>query len=481
MRVRRAGLRRAAQRRRLKRRSSSGYLARLAKQTDREPVDAELKLRNLRPVAKKSAPGRRLMQVIASQQLSLAIRKHERSRSRCRYEVIEPEGDRERTSAQLIVIKRDSSQLLFYNGRQAEAHLPGRDRPVVVPDADRQLRDHQQAARPVVVPARRTPPGRRARSRCRPARGTRSARAGWASPRRTSASTARRTRLDRLLGLARLRAHADPAGRVAVRACRRRHARVHRQGVTGSARPKRVGQAHRARAGVAALLGLLVWKVAFGNDGGAAAELARGKSPCGARRSRSTGSTGDGHAVDRRPPRARPSSSTSGPRGASRAATRRRSSQQTYERYRDAGPRRARRSTSNDFRDGRATLHGPVRADLPDRVRRQGLDRRASGASAASRRRSSSTARASSSASGSPGAGRHRAQPRRLRARHRARARRDAREASRRARRSRRGRAVAARRRRRRRRPSPPTSRRSSSARPARRRSTSRTRRSRSG
>jgi cytochrome c biogenesis protein CcmG/thiol:disulfide interchange protein DsbE len=49
--------------------------------------------------------------------------------------------------------------------------------------------------------------------------------------------------------------------------------------VTGDARPgtvQRVGQVI-ALAGVAALLALLVWKVAFGNEEGAADELARGK------------------------------------------------------------------------------------------------------------------------------------------------------------------------------------------------------------
>jgi lipoprotein-anchoring transpeptidase ErfK/SrfK len=89
-------------------------LSGLAKQTDRKPVDAELKLRNLKPVAKKSAPGRRLMQLVAFQQLSLAIRRHERTLT-LPYQTLEPKVT-EKDLGQLIVIKRDSRQLLFFNG-----------------------------------------------------------------------------------------------------------------------------------------------------------------------------------------------------------------------------------------------------------------------------------------------------------------------------------------------------------------------------
>jgi len=86
----------------------------LAKQTDRKPVDAALKLRNLKPVTKKSAPGRRLMRLVAFQKLSLAIRKHERNFT-LPYEVLKPKVT-EKDLGQLIVIKRDSRQLLFFNG-----------------------------------------------------------------------------------------------------------------------------------------------------------------------------------------------------------------------------------------------------------------------------------------------------------------------------------------------------------------------------
>ena len=94
---------------------------------------------------------------------------------------------------QVIVIKRDSKKLLFFNGDTLKRVVPRRDGPVVVPDADRQVRDRHDAAQPVVVSRRRARPGPRARADPARARATRSARAGWASRRRTSASTGRPT------------------------------------------------------------------------------------------------------------------------------------------------------------------------------------------------------------------------------------------------------------------------------------------------
>ena len=90
------------------------YLATLGKQTDRKPVDATLRLVGFRPVARESTPGRRLKQVIAFQRLSLAVRKHERS-FELPYEEIRPEVT-EDDLGHVIVIKRDSKQLLFFNG-----------------------------------------------------------------------------------------------------------------------------------------------------------------------------------------------------------------------------------------------------------------------------------------------------------------------------------------------------------------------------
>ena len=92
------------------------FLSGLAKETDREPVDARLTLRRFTPVAHPSVPGRRLMQVVAAQKLSLAIRKHEQA-----YELPFQELRPKVTEADLgkaIVIKRGSNQLLYYNGTE---------------------------------------------------------------------------------------------------------------------------------------------------------------------------------------------------------------------------------------------------------------------------------------------------------------------------------------------------------------------------
>ena len=92
-----------------------GYLADIADKTDRDPVDASLALRNFQPVAHKSKPGLRLKQVIAAQRLSLAIRKHERTPFALPYQELRPEITEE-DLGHVIVIKRESRVLLYYNG-----------------------------------------------------------------------------------------------------------------------------------------------------------------------------------------------------------------------------------------------------------------------------------------------------------------------------------------------------------------------------
>ena len=90
------------------------FLAEIADETDREPVDASLTLKNFRPVAHESKPGRRLMQVVAARKVSLAIRKHERSLD-LPYQELKP-AVTEDDLGHVIVIKRGSNQLLFFDG-----------------------------------------------------------------------------------------------------------------------------------------------------------------------------------------------------------------------------------------------------------------------------------------------------------------------------------------------------------------------------
>ncbi len=90
------------------------FLANVAHQSDREPVDASITLRKFTPVAHPSVPGRRLMKVVASRKLSLAIRKHERS-VELPFQELAPKVT-EADLGKVIVIKRSTNQLLFYSG-----------------------------------------------------------------------------------------------------------------------------------------------------------------------------------------------------------------------------------------------------------------------------------------------------------------------------------------------------------------------------
>jgi lipoprotein-anchoring transpeptidase ErfK/SrfK len=96
----------------------SRYLSEVGTETDKDPVDASLTLRNFAPVAHKSLPGRKLMQTVAARQLSLAIRKHERSFA-LPYRTLEPKVT-EKDLGKVIVIKRGSNQLLYFDGDRLE-------------------------------------------------------------------------------------------------------------------------------------------------------------------------------------------------------------------------------------------------------------------------------------------------------------------------------------------------------------------------
>jgi lipoprotein-anchoring transpeptidase ErfK/SrfK len=88
-------------------------VARLAKRYHREPVDARLKLRNLRPFVTEDHPGRRLQEVIAAREIVRALKTHDRMPLELPFDEIKPEV----TTADLgeaIVIRRDSKRLLLY-------------------------------------------------------------------------------------------------------------------------------------------------------------------------------------------------------------------------------------------------------------------------------------------------------------------------------------------------------------------------------
>ena len=91
------------------------FLADLAKRTNREPVDARISLQGFQPIEHESQPGRRLKEIVALQRLALAIRKHERV-FQLPYEMLRPKVT-ERDLGHVIVIKRNSNQLLFFKGQ----------------------------------------------------------------------------------------------------------------------------------------------------------------------------------------------------------------------------------------------------------------------------------------------------------------------------------------------------------------------------
>jgi lipoprotein-anchoring transpeptidase ErfK/SrfK len=91
------------------------FFSHLAEKTDREPVDASLTLKKFTPVAHEAKDGVRLKRVVAAQQLSLALRRHDRAPFTVPYETIHPKVT-EQDLGQVIVIKRESRTLLYYDG-----------------------------------------------------------------------------------------------------------------------------------------------------------------------------------------------------------------------------------------------------------------------------------------------------------------------------------------------------------------------------
>ncbi len=89
------------------------YVAALGRRFERKPVDATLRLRNLKPVAKKDVMGRRLKSVVATRMIVLALKTQKRDPLDLPFQTIKPSvasGD----LGHAIVIERGSNKLLFY-------------------------------------------------------------------------------------------------------------------------------------------------------------------------------------------------------------------------------------------------------------------------------------------------------------------------------------------------------------------------------
>jgi len=88
-------------------------VASLGKRFHRDPVDATLRLHNLKPFATKDVPGRRLKELVATRAIGLALRTQSRDPLKLPFEVI----DAAVTSNELgraIVIRRGTNQLYLY-------------------------------------------------------------------------------------------------------------------------------------------------------------------------------------------------------------------------------------------------------------------------------------------------------------------------------------------------------------------------------
>ena len=182
-------------RRRGHRRAVQDYVDHLAKQVYVAPTNAKLLGHRRRPPDDRRAASRpRARQGgRAARRSAGSCATASATRCACRWCRSSPEGDERRPRPDRHHRARLEQPLHALQRRQARAHVRRRHRPGDLPDAARRLAHRDDAAR-TPGGSRRTRRGRRARSRSRPARATRSARAGWASTPRASACTARPTR-----------------------------------------------------------------------------------------------------------------------------------------------------------------------------------------------------------------------------------------------------------------------------------------------
>ncbi|MGZ8688024.1 MAG: L,D-transpeptidase family protein [Gaiellaceae bacterium] len=88
-------------------------VAHLAKQYRREPIDAQLRIRDLKPFATKEVPGRRVKEVIAMRTIVKALKTHERTPVQLPLDEIKP-AVTANDLGRAIVIRRGSKELLLY-------------------------------------------------------------------------------------------------------------------------------------------------------------------------------------------------------------------------------------------------------------------------------------------------------------------------------------------------------------------------------
>jgi lipoprotein-anchoring transpeptidase ErfK/SrfK len=99
----------------LNRPKATAYVAKIAKRFDRKPVDAQLGLRNLRPVVSSERPGRSLRRVQSLGRIFAALVANTRTPVNLDFRSLEPKVTRKGVGP-VIVIRRGSNRLFFYNG-----------------------------------------------------------------------------------------------------------------------------------------------------------------------------------------------------------------------------------------------------------------------------------------------------------------------------------------------------------------------------
>src|SRR6476619_7672804 len=99
----------------LRRKGTQRYLDALAKRFDREPVDSQLLLRNLRPVITKEQDGRSLREVRAMNAIFTALVTNTRPEVALQFTELKPSVTRG-SFGPVIVIRRGSNRLYLYKG-----------------------------------------------------------------------------------------------------------------------------------------------------------------------------------------------------------------------------------------------------------------------------------------------------------------------------------------------------------------------------
>ena len=99
----------------LDRPKSAAYVAAIAKRFDRKAVDAQLGLRNLRPVVSREKPGRSLRRSQSLGRIFAALVANTRTPVRLDFRPIEPKVTRQGIGP-VIVIRRGSNRLYLYSG-----------------------------------------------------------------------------------------------------------------------------------------------------------------------------------------------------------------------------------------------------------------------------------------------------------------------------------------------------------------------------